>query len=138
MPWYREIIVLQEPRDLGLDDQSRIKYGFNLIAIRRPSATFPAELIRILVAASVGTANTNMFYSSRTTVPKGAGPFLTITETGGMGVERTHNVVATAAYLKSGAQIVVRGDSTAAVRAMAWAAFNALQPIRNSTITAYV
>lgn len=33
--WYREIVPLQEPFDVGKDDRDQARYGFNVIAVRR-------------------------------------------------------------------------------------------------------
>lgn len=35
--WYREIYPVQEPFDNGLDDQDRVQFVFNIVAVKNPS-----------------------------------------------------------------------------------------------------
>lgn len=137
--WYREIAVLQEPFDMGPDERGRQRVGFNVLAVKRPSATFPEELITLLVAAAVGTkatASGNIFLSTGVSLPAGDGPYLSIIETGGTAPLRTQNAVATPAYQRPSAQIVVRAATYTAARTMARAAYNALVGVRNRTVSA--
>lgn len=132
--WYRDIKVLQEPFDLGLDANSRPRVAFNIAVTKGPSDTFEEEIIGILVAANVGTLGTDLFISSRADIPSKGGTFLSVIATGGMTPERTHNSVSTPAYQRPGAQIVVRGDTWEDARTMARAAYNALVGVRNIAI----
>lgn len=94
---------------------------------------FLDDLVTILTTAGVGTFNVNIFASSKATIPPGAGPYLTLAETGGSGPEGTHNAAAAGfpAYVRPNAQILVRALSYSAARAMSDAAYSALFPVRN-------
>ena len=129
-----DIMVLQEPTDLGLDDRKRIRIGFNLLAHKAASGTFIEEILSILVDAGVGVVGTNILYSSAVSIPAGAGPYLHVLETGGREPDHTHNSIATPAYQRPGAQIVVRAQTYAAARTMALNAYNALVGVRNRHI----
>jgi len=136
MARYLEIIVLQEPFDMGLDSQSKPRVGFNLIAIKTQSSTFLEEVISMLVTAEVGRFtgnNRNIFASAAANIPSGDGPFLVVAETGGTAPERIHNQLSPA-YQRPGAQLVARATSYQAARTMAIAAYNALVGVRNHTV----
>ncbi len=99
---------------------------------------FTEELLSILVDAGVGTLATgtnpppfSLFSSSKSQIPGGSGPFLSVTETGGSGPEGTHNSTKMPAYQRPNAQLVVRASTYAVARAMAMAAYAALFPVRN-------
>lgn len=135
--WYREITPLQEPMDMGLDPTgNRARVGFNVFAIKGASDTFIEELVKLLTDAGVGTFGTNIFASTSAEIPVGAGPYLSIVETGGTSPERTQNSVAVPAYQRPTAQLVVRASTYSAARTMARAAYNALVGVRNQTVTA--
>lgn len=76
-----------------------------------------------------------MFVSTRAVIPTGAGPYLLLTETGGAAPLRTHNSVATPAYQRPSAQILVTGGTYAAALTMVRAAYDALAGVRNTTIS---
>lgn len=135
---YLGITPMQEPFDLGPDDSGRIMYAFNVVAMKRPSATFLREIVGILVAAGVGVENVSIFASSRAVIPDGAAPnapaaILHIKATGGTGPVGTHNDGA-GAYRRPGAQILVYATSTPAAEAMSHAAYNALVGVRNQAV----
>lgn len=83
---------------------------------------FLNEIIDRLEALGVGVEGSNIFASSKSAIPSGNGPYLTITETGGTGSAKTQN----SATERPSAQILVRAASYAAARAMAKAAYDAL------------
>lgn len=95
---------------------------------------FVQELLYIMSGDNVGVPLTNMFTSSAKVLPTGAGPFLSITETGGTTPENTQNAVIKPAYQNPGAMIVVRADSYPVAYAMARAAYNSLVKTRNQYI----
>lgn len=82
----------------------------------------------ILVAAGVGTIGTNgnIFKTTKARIPTGAGPYLTLIETGGSGPEGTHNDDDRPAFVKPNLQMVARGQSYVAAKAMVQAAYSAL------------
>lgn len=135
MTWYREIEMLQEPFDMKIDPSGRARIVFNIAVIKRSSDTLLEEIVTILEDAGVGTYGTDIFDSSKADIPTGAGPYLSIIETGGAPPERTQNSVSTPAYPQPTAQLVVRATDYTDARTMARAAYNALAPIRNTDIT---
>jgi len=134
MTWYREIEALQEPFDLGLDNNQMAKVVFNIMAYKGPSTTFIEETVKLLVDAGVGTYNTNIFSTSSKDIPIGDGPYLSIIETGGTFPERTHNDTAAPAFQRPTAKLVVRAKTYAAARTMSRAAYNVLVAVRNTNV----
>jgi hypothetical protein len=92
------------------------------------------ELLYIMSGDGVGLQTVNMFGSSGKSLPAGAGPFLSVIETGGTAPDNTQNSVIRPAYEQPGAQIVVRADTYPAAYAMARAAYNSLVKTRNEFI----
>ncbi len=134
MARYLGISPLQEPFDGGLDGKARAQVMFNVLITKTPSTTVAEELIKILTDAGVGVEGTDIFFSSRASVPDGEGPFLSLIEQGGAAPGFIHNQDIPA-YPSPGAQIVVRAKSYTQARAMAWAAYNALVVVRNQVVT---
>ena len=132
---YREIEPVQEPVVLGIDKANFIQVAFNIDVIKGPSETFLEELVSILVTASVGVYNTNIFTTSRAIIPNDDGPYVIIIETGGTFPERTHNEINPPAWQRPSAQILVKAKSYASARAKAYDAYFALVGIRNQDIT---
>jgi hypothetical protein len=97
---------------------------------------FLDEIAAKLAAAGVGTVGVNIFLGSGAVIPPlpAAGPFMSITETGGSAPLRIQNV--TGAHVqRPTAQIMVRAASYSAARAMAKAAYDALDGIWNTTLS---
>jgi hypothetical protein len=138
--WWLGVEALQEPHDLGADEAGRSQYGFNIVATKRASDTFPEELLAILEEAGVGRAGVDLWGGgSAIEVPGldeagGAGPRLEITETGGAGPKGTHDG-GRGRYRMPSAQILVRASSPRAARAMAHAACTALLGVTNRYVT---
>lgn len=137
---YLSIAPLQEPFDLGLDEagSGRIMYAFNVVALKRPSATFLKELIGIFVAAGVGVENVSIFASSKAVIPDASVPgvppaILHVKATGGTPPVGTHND-GVGAYRRPGAQVLVYGATTQAAEAMVYAAYSALIGVRNREV----
>jgi hypothetical protein len=135
MTYYLDIQPLQEPFDLELDEAGRAQFAFNVLATKRPSATFLQELVAILVDAGVGVEDVSIFLTTKAVIPTGKGPYLSIRPTGGTGPLGTHNGGA-AAYRRPGAQLVARASTWQAAEAMAHAAYSALVAIRNQAVSA--
>jgi hypothetical protein len=98
---------------------------------------FLDDLATKLVAAGVGVLGTSLFLSSKAIIPAGAGPYLTLTETGGSGPTRIQNQ-SSAATERPTAQVAVRASTYAVARAKAKAAHTALDGIWNTTINGTV
>jgi|SRR5579864_8535052 len=93
------------------------------------------EIVNVLENASVGVAGATIFAGSRAIIPAGAGPFLSVRETGGTKPLKTQETTGShVAYQEPGAQVVVRGADEVFTRAMTVNAYNALLAVRNQTI----
>jgi hypothetical protein len=98
---------------------------------------FLDDLVTILTAAGVGVANVSIFASSKATIPTGAGPYISVSETGGTSPDETHNAARfenMPAYQRPNAQIFVRAASYPVARAKAEAAYSALWNVMNQKI----
>lgn len=102
--------------------------------------SFIDDMAARLVSRSVGTLGATIFESSAAAIPSGAGPYLTLSETGGVAPTRVQNKTS-AATQRPTAQVLVRAgrvpgvqEAWPAARAMAWAAYQALDGIYNLTI----
>jgi hypothetical protein len=133
--FHRDIEMLQEPMDLSVDKNQRPYWAFNVIVTKTFSRQISEEVAKILVDASVGVVNTNIFLGLNKPIPDGDGPFLLIVETGGLFPERTHNDVTLPAWQRPATQISVRGTSVAATKEMIWEAYEALVGVRNLSVT---
>jgi hypothetical protein len=132
--WYREIAVLQEPFDMGVDTNKFARVGFNIMGIKAASTTWLEDLKTLLEAGGVGIFGTNLFIGTVAQFPDSNGPFLNIRSTGGTSPERTQNTVTVPAYQRPGAQLVARAKNYEDAEAMAFAAYNVLVGVRNTNI----
>ena len=92
------------------------------------------DLAAKLVSDGVGVLETSIFVSSRSILPDGDGPYLSVYETGGVAPTRVQNA-SEAATQRPTAQIVARGASYTAARALAQAAYDSLDGIFNTTLS---
>jgi hypothetical protein len=83
------------------------------------------DIVTLLQNAGIGTFNTNIFYSTKVSIPGGDGPYLQISETSGAPPEWTQDRPKPA-YLRPSAQITVYATDYDSARAMSMAAWNAL------------
>lgn len=97
--------------------------------------SFLDEAIARLVDEGVGALNTSIFATSKQAVPNGAGPYLTIVETGGSGPSWTQNRIGPAYQHPSLAVTGVAKDYSDASD-IARAAYDALGTVRNEFIGA--
>lgn len=82
------------------------------------------EIAARLVEKGVGVVGTSIFKGSNAPIPSGAGPYLSLVETGGSGSARTHTDTATE---RPTVQLMVRAkDDINNARAMLKAAYDAL------------
>ena len=100
---------------------------------------FLEELRDRLVAQSVGVYGSTIFLGSGADLPKlgdtrGKGPFISMVETGGTAPTRIHNQ-SSANTQRPSASIIARGVSSQTTRAMAKAAYDALDGIFNTTLS---
>jgi hypothetical protein len=85
------------------------------------------KIIALGYATQVGV---DIFLTSKAKIPAGAGPYISIVETGGMGSEKTHST----RYPRPGVQILVRAREASVARAKAKAMHAALDGLYNVTI----
>jgi hypothetical protein len=133
--WYQSVKVLNEPTDIGLDDLGRPMFSFNVEVVKAYSTTFIEEIVSILEGASLGTFGTDIFTGSKPVIPEGDGPYVSLAQTGGAEPMRTHSQVTTPAYPRPRLQVVVRAASQASAVAKAYAAYVALESVRNTEVT---
>jgi hypothetical protein len=126
------------PFDFGPDDTGFPRYSFNIIAMKRYSQTFLEELLRLLVEKNVGQENVNLFATSTAVLPNPTPdtdtPILNIRDTGGPGSKPTHNEFAPPAIVQPSAQIIVRSLNIRTARTMAFAAYDALNGVKNRDV----
>ncbi len=95
---------------------------------------FLDEIAAYLVAQGVGVLGSSIILGSRGVIPTGDGPYLSLTETGGMRPTRIHNKTA-ANTRRPSAQILVRAKSYRTARTMIEAAFTALDGVYETTLS---
>lgn len=106
---------------------------------------FLDEIGAYLAAQGVGTVGSNIILGSRGKIPtikrntsgvvvEGAGPYLSLTETGGTSPLRVHNTVG-AHVQRPSAQICVRATNYLTARTMAKAAYTALDGVFNTILS---
>jgi hypothetical protein len=84
---------------------------------------FIYEIRDRLVAQGVGTFGTDIFIGAKAVIPAGAGPYLSLIDTGGSGSAKTQTDTATE---RPTLQIVTRATDTVVARAKLVAAYAAL------------
>lgn len=82
------------------------------------------DLASKLVADGLGVLGTTLFLSSNALLPAGAGPLISLNETGGMQPSRTQNT--RIATQHPTVQVLVRADTYSHARAKAWDVFSSL------------
>jgi hypothetical protein len=132
MTYYRELDVLQEPTDVGLDAAGRARVAFNVYAIKEASATFAEELAARLVSQGVVASGQVYIGTAAEPVP----PCVSIILTGGRAPERLQDQISPPAYQQPTAQIVARAATYAEAHALARAAYNVLVGVRNVDLVA--
>ena len=111
------------------------------------AAYFGDDVAARLVAQGVGALAVNIFIGSAAKIPttqsyplgdktKGLGPYVQVTETGGVPPTRTQDSGGPARTRRPTAQVLVSGADAAATRAMAEQAFLALDGIFNAVVNA--
>lgn len=94
---------------------------------------FLDEIAARLVAQSIGVIGSSIFLGSKAVIPPGAGPYITLIETGGSAPTRIHNKP-TPNTQRPTAQIAVRATSYLVARTKAKDAYNALDGVYNTSI----
>lgn len=135
MTRYLEILARQRPFPFALDEHERVMFSCNFDAMAAaPVDTFEEDIAeRILAPLNLATLGVDTFIGRRAVIPKGAGPYVSIIDTGGRTPDRTHNqdIAERLSF-----QIVVRGASHVTARSRALAIWRALDGIRNTVVGA--
>jgi len=93
------------------------------------------EIAAKLVASGIGVLAKSIFIGSRTALPNGAGPYLSLIETGGYLPIRTHNSTSVPAYQRPSFQIICRAATYPAARLMCQNAYDALAGVKNVVLS---
>lgn len=134
MSVYLQILAVQAPFDIGPDENDRIQYSCNYECTTRGTVTaFENEIAKIISDAGLGTLNTDMFLTRRSTVPIDDGPYVTIISTSGMPPMETHN---NNRYERLTCNVIVRGLNFPLTRTRAFAIWRALDGKRGLAVTA--
>lgn len=96
---------------------------------------FTVHMLRRLQGQGVGTMGVNLFATSKSNIPKGNGPFITMIETLGFPGVRIHNQ-SKPAYERPSAQIVARSINSIDAYGMLLLAKNALSGVRDTVLGA--
>lgn len=96
-------------------------------------SSFVDDITTAISAANLGSLPDTLVQTSRSAIPVGPGPIVSLTETGGTGLLNRHDRLANP-YGRPSMQIVVRATSAPVARARANAIFDLLKVVRNTTI----
>lgn len=131
---YLQILAVQRPFGIGLDDASRPMLSVNFEAeAAAPVNSWEEDLVAVLEGEGLATLGTDTFIGRAASVPQGSGPFVSVIDTGGSAPYATHNGDL---YENLSAQIVVRAATYTAARTRALAIWRALEGRRNLLIAA--
>jgi hypothetical protein len=128
--WYLSVNEDQFPFDMDNDAEGRRQYAFNVTADKNPSSTFQEEIAYFLELSGVTYP---ILLGSQAAVPRGDGPFITITQTGGLRGVRVQNQ-RTPARERPSAQILVRAKSSRVAKDVSYDLMNRLIAIRNQEL----
>ena len=131
MSRYIEILA-DSPIQIGVDDNFRTMYSINLTANAvSPVDKFEEELVKVLIDAGLATFGTDTGIGSDWVLPNGSGPYVQISDTGGLPTKEIHNG---SIYEQRAAQVIVRAQGYETARTRALAVGRALHGQRNVTI----
>jgi hypothetical protein len=140
---YLQILSTQRPFPFQVDENERTMFSVNFQAMSAQEVDdWERDLIRLLVSAPVagivytfpdGRRSTdNTFIGPKAVIPTGAGPYVSILDTGGAAPFETHNGDK---QEQLSAQLIIRGGSYYAARDLAIACWRALDGVRNTTVS---
>lgn len=130
---YIEILAIQNPFPLGLDENNRTKFACNFNLKSDGLTNFEEDVAKLISDAGFGTRNVDIFIGPDAKIPGGDGPYITIIGYGGGGPDETHN---NDVYPNQSFQIAVRATNYRAARQRAYDVWNSLHGQRNITVTA--
>jgi len=133
---FLSITANQEPFPIGLDGQNRNQFSVNFSAVaQEPVASWVLCIVKILNTAGLGTFGTDIFSGPGVALPAGAGPFISVINTGGTAPIRPHGIGATK-FKRLSAQLVITATNYAVAEARANAVYAALDGNFNITVAA--
>lgn len=133
MTRYLGVIPLQEPGEvLGLDENKRPQWSFNVQILKRPSATLASELEAIVRAPM--PAGVVVISSLKATIPP-TGSVVSVIVTGGAAPLGTMND-GVGAYRRPNAQIIARAATAQDAETLAQLAYSALVDVVNREVSA--
>lgn len=131
---YIEILANHAPIDFNEDEQGRVMWSINIRSrAQSPVTNWEGELASHLNSLGYGTLGTDMFIGRRAVIPEGDGPFVHISNTGGLPAEETHDG---GRIERMTAQITVIALSYTVGHTRALAIFRTLDGLRETTLTA--
>ena len=134
MSRYLEILAVQRPFPFRVDDNNRVVFSVNFTGLAAgPVDQWEEELVKVLSDASLATLGTDTFIGPAAVVPVGAGPFMTVIDTGGREPLETHDGLD---YERLSAQVTVRASKYRTARTRALAIWRALDGVRDQTVAA--
>lgn len=139
MNCYVEIISIDRPFDIDVDDNERTVFSTNFeVTAIWPNDNFEEDIVQILqdegvplILSSVDPENGNTFIGSAAFFPDGPGPFTLLISQPGLGTLETHNGDK---LERPGLQILVRGRPSTLARARAFEIWRVLDGIRQRTV----
>lgn len=130
--WIRDV---DRPTEVPMADPDRRPlFVFNLEAYARaPVDDWPREVVKVLEDAGLATFGTDCWVGSPASIPDGAGPFISVWDTGGSFTDRFQHG---SDYERPTCQVAVRAAGYQVAEARAIATWRALKSITNTTIAA--
>lgn len=135
MSRYLEILSVQRPFPIGVDENQREMFSVNFNAVAAaPVNQFEEELAKVVIDAGLATAiGTDVFLGPKAVLPTGNGPYIQFLDSGGTSPDQTHNGDK---YERLSVQVVIRAKSTSTGRTRALAVWRALEGLHNTTLSA--
>jgi hypothetical protein len=134
MSKYLSITANQRPSPIGSDENNRVVFSANFSAMAQaPVEKWEEEIIKVLNTAGLATLGTDTFVGPTATIPTGAGPYLSINDSGGTAPIETHDGIT---YERLSVQVLIRATNYFTARTRALAVWRALKAVRNQTVTA--
>lgn len=127
-----EILAVQRPSPIGVDENNRVMFSVNFDALAAaPVNDWEESIASILVSQGLSTLGTDTFFGPAAILPVSDGPYITLIDTGGYYTEITHS---DDRYERLSIQILTRALNYTVARTRALAIWRALDGKRNFTI----
>lgn len=135
MSRYIDLLAVQRPFPIGVDENGRVMFSSNFEAnAAAPVVDWEKEIVKLLSDVGLATLGTDTFIGPAASLPlTGDGPFLSVIDTGGSAPWEAQSGEE---YERLSVQIVIRAATYAAARTRALAVWRRLNGLRNVTVTA--